>query len=117
MDTLLAGVEGESSLTRERMRRALDVVESHELTWVGFVWMCMLPVMYGKRRRDSFTIMISTISSAAETSLNFSLVVSDEARVVHSTIRSLFSGFWISKKAIAYGFFQSPAKCNFLQLL
>lgn len=73
----------------------------------------MLPVMYGKRRRDSFTIMISTISSAVETSPKLSLVVSDEARAVHSTIRSLFSGFWISKKAIAYGFFQSPAKCDF----
>lgn len=75
--------------------------------------MCMLAVMYGRRRRDSFTIMISTVSSAVETSLNLSLVVSDVPRVAHSRIRSLFSGFWISKRAIAYGFFQSPAKGNF----
>lgn len=31
IDTLLAGVEGESSLTRERMRRALEMMESDEL--------------------------------------------------------------------------------------
>lgn len=69
----------------------------------------MRAVTYGKKLRDSFTIMISTVSSAAEASLNSSLVISDEASVADSAISSWCCGFWTSKNAIAYtGLFSLP---------